>query len=118
MTQYGFDKNVRLLKSVEFQAVFDKVSRRYSSKGFLVLSKPNNLSYARLGMITPKKIVRLAVKRNLFKRLIRESFRLQQPTLPGLDMIVLLRKEAVDLDKSELWLNLNKLWQTIALARQ
>ena len=40
-----------------------------------VYAKPNGLAYARIGLIVSKKIERHAVKRNLIKRILRETFR-------------------------------------------
>ena len=37
--------------------------------------RPNELGYARLGIIVSKKIERHAVKRNWIKRILRETFR-------------------------------------------
>jgi len=37
--------------------------------------KPNELGFARLGLIVSKKIERHAVKRNWIKRILRETFR-------------------------------------------
>lgn len=51
-----------------------------------------------------------AVDRNLIRRLIRESFRQNQETLKGLDIIVLLRSKCTTLDKKVLRGNIDKLW--------
>lgn len=47
----------------------------------------------RLGIVVAKRNVRLAVNRNRLKRLIREAFRQQQHCLPGLDVVVVVRKD-------------------------
>lgn len=52
----------------------------------------NQLSYARLALIVPKKLVANAVHRNRIRRLIREAFRQQQETLGGLDCVVRLTR--------------------------
>lgn len=44
---------------------------------------------ARLGTAVAKKILKRAVDRNRVKRLIRESFRLKQHDLAGLDLVVM-----------------------------
>ncbi|MGU9951551.1 MAG: ribonuclease P protein component [Gammaproteobacteria bacterium WSBS_2016_MAG_OTU1] len=49
---------------------------------------PNNEQGARLGVSVPKRCVRLAVKRNRLRRIIRETFRQQwRLQLPAVDII-------------------------------
>lgn len=48
----------------------------------------------RIGFVIGKKHVKLAVNRNRYKRMFRESFRLQQHQLPAVDIIVLAIKGA------------------------
>lgn len=54
--------------------------------------RANQLSYARLALIVPKKLVASAVHRNRIRRLVREAFRLHQAQLSGLDCVVRLTK--------------------------
>lgn len=49
---------------------------------------PNSLEYARVGLIVGKKTAKRAVQRNYMKRLLRELFRLNQPMLPGVDILI------------------------------
>lgn len=56
------------------------------------MAMPNNQTYPRLGVVISKKIMRLAVNRNYFKRVVREVFRLNQFKLKGLDLIVRAKK--------------------------
>lgn len=85
---YRFSKNKRLLTPEDYQAVF-KEPIKSKSFYFTVLTRPNHLTTARLGLIIAKKVIRQAVQRNRVKRLIRESFRLHQHSLIGLDIVVL-----------------------------
>jgi RNase P protein component len=48
------------------------------------------------GLIVPKKIVSTAVGRNRVKRLLRESFRLQQASLAGLDVVARLKAQVTE----------------------
>lgn len=48
----------------------------------------NDLGYARLALIVPKKLVPTAVARNRIRRLTREAFREHQAHLFGLDCVV------------------------------
>jgi ribonuclease P protein component len=84
-------------KTDEFSSVFRFRCVR-SFKGLEILAAPNGLNYARLGLIVPKKIIPTAVGRNRVKRLIRESFRLNQVSLTGLDVVARI-KSKVDVAK-------------------
>lgn len=86
-----FSREARINTKADFRRVFSSpaVSRdRY----FKVLSCDNGLGYARLGMAVSRQNCRKATGRNRIKRLVRESFRLNQELLAcagGLDMVVL-----------------------------
>ena len=78
-----------------------------------MLARPNDRGHARLGMVIGKKKLRRAVDRNLMKRIIRESFRQQQMTLPALDLVV-IAKPARRVDRQRLARELTKQWRRIA----
>lgn len=89
---FRFSKYLRLLTSADFKAVFREAEAiRSTSKFFTVLGRPNQLENARLGLIVARKQLKRAVDRNRIKRIIRESFRLGQDKLKGLDFVVILR---------------------------
>ena len=67
-----------------------------------------------MGLVIAKKNIRLAVNRNLIKRLIRESFRTEQQNLSGFDAIVLARRGMDGLENADLSAQLLKQWQRIA----
>ena len=77
-----------------------------------VLARPNDLGHARLGMVIGKKKLRRAVDRNLMKRIIRETFRQQQTTLPALDLVV-IAKPVKRIDRQRLARELTKQWRRI-----
>lgn len=93
MTQFGFSKSRRLLKTAEFDRVFKH--RRSQSDGMLVLyACENELGYSRLGFVVSRKAGN-AVVRGRWKRCLREAFRLTQHELPaGLDLVALPRPGA------------------------
>lgn len=109
---HAFTKQARLLTAKQFQYVFDQAPVRASHPSLLILAKPNGLSFARLGLVIGKKHIKTAVGRNRIKRLIRESFRTRQ--LPALDVIVLARGGADNLDNDEARRILNGLWKRIS----
>lgn len=88
----GMPKKVRLLKRTDFSAVFDapRVIRK-SSPHFLLLARNSETGSARFGMAVAKKHLRTAVKRNIVKRLARESFRALQPELQAMDIVLLTK---------------------------
>lgn len=114
MTSFAFGKNRRLLNSSDFSAVFNDAPFRASHPSFLILARPSNTGEPRLGLIVAKKHVRHAVGRNQIKRISRETFRLQQQKLPAIDAIVLARRGADSLSKSDLQQILNGLWKRVA----
>jgi ribonuclease P protein component len=110
---FCFEKSLRLLNASEYQAVFDESRLKVSTAEILFLARKNNLSQPRLGLVIAKKNVRLSVQRNRVKRIIRESFRLQQHQLPGIDVIVLARKSLGELDNKQLHETCNQLWHQL-----
>lgn len=114
MLGFAFGKDLRLLKSKDFAAVFEGTPIRASQSTFLILAKPNHSHNPRLGLVISKKNVCLAVNRNRLKRLIRESFRLRQHNLPAIDAIVLARRGADKLSNFDVDDALNSLWKRIA----
>lgn len=113
MSKQGFSKQLRLLNSSDFQAVFDDAPFRASHKHLLILARPNNRRFPRLGLVIAKKNIRLAAQRNRIKRLVRETFRLQQQQLAGIDAVVLARRGMDELDNQQLNQQLNQQWQRV-----
>ncbi len=57
------------------------------SKSILIYYKKNDLDHSRLGISASKKFGN-AIKRNLFKRIIRETFRLNEVKNSSFDILV------------------------------
>ena len=98
MTTFEFPATHRLLNSADFDAVFKHNLFRVNDAALLFLAKRNEQGFNRLGMVISKKSIPRAVDRNAIKRLIRESFR--QVKAAGLDVVVLSRPKARQLDKA------------------
>lgn len=114
MTQYSFKRHQRLLTPSDFQAVFDGVDHRVSHKAYLILARQTDPSQpGRIGFVVSKKNLKFAVQRNRFKRQVRNSFRLNQQNLQGLDIIVLARPGTPKLDTKLLPKELEKGWQKL-----
>ena len=115
MASYTFPRDVRILNSREFDKVF-KNPIRVSAPGIFILAcKNKNIGFARLGLVVPKKVLKRAVWRNRVKRLVRESFRLSQHTLPEVDLVFLAKPKIGEMDNTELTMALQKLWKKISL---
>ena len=110
---HAFTKSLRLLSSNDFQTVFNDAPLRASHQNFLFLARQNSTDLPRLGLVIAKKHIRLAVQRNRVKRLIRETFRIKQQLLPGIDVIVLARKGMNDLTNTALIEQLDLQWQRL-----
>jgi len=61
------------------------------------------MSYPRLGLVVPKKILARAVDRNRARRILREVFRLSQPLLGGLDVVIRVKAAGRDADYRAQW---------------
>ena len=90
---YSFPKHYRLCKKKDWQRVFQKgkVVKNHQIK---ILYLPQGLPYNRVGIAVGRKFGK-AVKRNRAKRLLREAYRLVQPSLPtGYDLLLFPRFSA------------------------
>ena len=117
MVSQGFGREKRLLTPRQFKSVFDSPSGKAPGKNVLLLARANELDHPRLGLVIGKKSVKLSVERNRLKRLIRDSFRLNQALLGGLDIVVVARKGLGDLENPELHQQFGKLWKRLARQR-
>jgi ribonuclease P protein component len=81
---------------------------------FTVNMQPNELAAARLGMSVAVRTMGNAVQRNRVRRMIRESFRLNQAIVPALDIIIGVRTGARSAEPALLRSSLERLWQKLA----
>ena len=113
MTQYPFSKSQRLLDAAAYKSVFDDARLKVSRQQVLFLARPNDLAGPRLGLVIAKKNVRKANQRNRIKRILRESFRLKQHRLNGIDTIVLARRGLDELSNTDLHTLFGQLWHQL-----
>lgn len=109
---YGFPARLRLRKPADYKKVFAN-PLKFSDKYFTLLVVGNEFGYARLGLAIAKKNIRRAVDRNLLKRAARESFRMHQHQLGGFDIVVLAKKDALQVPLVQIRAALQKQWQKI-----
>lgn len=113
MSGYGYPKTSRLLTAEEYTAVFNRNQFKVANRYFLILALQQKDCNPRLGTVVAKKNIATAVQRNRIKRIIRESFRHQQGSLANLDLVVLVRKGAEQLQNNEVSNSLLRLWQDL-----
>ena len=81
--------DARLVNKADFDRVFAD-NQRARTDYVMVMARPNQVGYPRLGMIVAKRLLARAVDRNRVKRCTRESFRLVLQDLPACDFVVRL----------------------------
>ncbi len=111
-----FPKTRRLASAAEFKQVWNK-AKRISDQYLILVNCKNNLGYPRLGLSLAKKNIRLAKDRNQLKRIARETFRLRQAQLENVDVIVVVKKGADLLTRSEQHQRYNALWNRFIALR-
>jgi ribonuclease P protein component len=79
-----------------------------------VIARANELGAPRLGLAVAVRAAGGAVARNRLRRLIRESFRLHQHTIPALDLVVGCRPSARAAPAPVLRASLAALWGKVA----
>lgn len=86
-----FSNDLRLRTSPEFRHVF-RSRHSVADDVLIVYAAANGMLQCRLGLSVSRKVGN-AVARNRWKRLIRESFRLQRSEIPaGMDFVVVPRR--------------------------
>ena len=83
-------REAKILKPDEYTHIF-KGGKRAKGKYWQIIAKPIQDSRPRLGLAISKKVTRLAVDRNRFKRVARETFRVAQPHLDNWGFVVMAR---------------------------
>lgn len=80
-------KQERLTRKKDIDEVYRR-GRKWSAKILRIHARPNGLPHSRLAISVPTRVCN-AVGRNRWKRMIRETFRLNKDAVgPGLDLIV------------------------------
>ncbi len=87
-----FRRAFRLLKTDEYSSVFSLRLTR-SNQYFQVYVCPNQLGYARLGLIVGKRVAKRAHHRHYIKRMVREWFRQHHDQLGSIDYVVRAKRD-------------------------
>ncbi|MGB1536142.1 MAG: ribonuclease P protein component [Pseudomonadales bacterium] len=80
----------RMQQSSEFDLVFKTPQGKVHHQYFLILGREQQADSAKLGLVVGKKNISKAVQRNRFKRIARESYRLQETR--NCDVVILAKK--------------------------
>jgi len=106
-----FTRQLRLTSPSDYKEVFND-PRRFKSTDqiFLVLARKNSLPHARLGLAISAKHLKKSVDRNRVKRQVRESFRINQEKLAGLDIVVLSRIDTLRAENNNIRKSLDRHW--------
>jgi len=101
-------KTIALKKNFEFKNVFSK-GKWIHGKYMVIYFKENRLDLNRLGVAVSKKTGK-SVIRNHIKRLLRESYRLNEDIIKsGYDIIILWKGKETDIDFHSIYSDLLRL---------
>lgn len=91
MQRYTLPKTALIRKSAQYDAVYRR-GKRIRGQHFSLIFLENDQGYNRMGISVHG--VKTAVRRNRFKRIVREFFRLNRDFLPpAKDIVFAIRKE-------------------------
>jgi ribonuclease P protein component len=107
-----FEPRQRLHQPAEFRAVRQH-GRKFTDAYFSLCVVANHESHPRLGLSIATRTFGSAVARNRIKRLARESFRLNQHSLPPVDIAVTAREAARTASPPALRESLDRHWKSI-----
>lgn len=105
---FRLNRWVRLNRAEDYRLAF-RSGFQLKYAGVIVYYCDNRLPFARIGVVVPKRVVKHATYRHRLKRIIRESFRLNQFQLKG-DVVVRVVSVS-SYDEKWLWQSLNQAWQ-------
>lgn len=115
MALYSFGHDVRLRTAKDYAGVFNHTLFKVHQPCFLILASLSSADTQsrRIGLVVAKKKVRRAHERNRVKRISRESFRLNQHQLLGLDIVVMPKIGIEQVSNADLHQQLNMAWHKL-----
>ena len=106
----------RIRRRVEFQRVFD-AGRRAHGRHLTIIAGPAPGPDSRIGIVASKKLGG-AVVRNRAKRLIREMFRTQTGPERALDLVIIPRASALQVESIEVVNDFKTTMRRLSLSKQ
>jgi ribonuclease P protein component len=111
--RFSFEKEDRILKRSEFHELTGS-GRKLENDCLIAFIKPGRFNRPRLGITVTRKVGK-AARRNRFKRLVREYFRLNKQHLnQNWDINIIAKKKAVDLSSEKVLSFLQDLFEKIS----
>jgi ribonuclease P protein component len=104
-------KKQNILTKDEVTKTFSNVEAKLSSTHFTFLLSTRSINEPGLCAILAKKNIKKATKRNLCRRLLKESFRAHKDLLANKSLVVLSKKPAGEATKEDLWQSIRKFQQ-------
>ena len=108
----SFSRRLRLTRADEYRQVFKDNTRRSDSCMTILVGRCQG-ECPRLGFAIARKQVPKAVQRNALKRLFRESFRRNRTRLPSRDMVIMVKRDILALDRERIRTRLDQHWNSI-----
>ncbi|MDX1609595.1 MAG: ribonuclease P protein component [Halofilum sp. (in: g-proteobacteria)] len=105
----SFPRSARLVRPDDFRRVFAQPIR-FGDRYLTVLARPNDVGAARLGLAVSRRRIGSAVRRNLFKRIVRERFRHWRDRLGGHDLVVMPKPAAAEAPRAQLRASIDRQW--------
>ncbi|APC97720.1 ribonuclease P protein component [Francisella frigiditurris] len=102
-----------ILGSDEVKKAFADVQNKISTEHFTFLIALRQKETAGVCVIIAKKNVKKAFKRNLCRRLIKESFRLNKGSFSQKSLLVIAKRSAANATKESLWASIEKFYQIL-----
>jgi ribonuclease P protein component len=101
------------------QSVLNKSGRTFRSRSFLIKLFLNKLDFNRFGVVISKKVSKLAVKRNLIKRIVLDSAKkfVRQPADPEnknkADVLIIISPAMIKMEKADIIKELEEAFRKI-----
>lgn len=107
-----FPRTARLVRAEDFRRVFARPIR-FGDSLVIVLVRANGLDEPRLGLAVGKRRISGAVRRNRFKRIVRERFRVWRDRLGGHDIVVMPKQAAGTAGREALRTSIDRQWELL-----
>ena len=86
------------------QSVLNKSGRTFRSRSFLIKTFSNQLDFNRFGVVISKKVSKLAVKRNLIKRIVLDTTKkfVDSENKNKIDVLIIISPAMIKMKKTDI----------------